>query len=214
MGIQHWGAFGGFQKKTGALVGHWTNGQNVITAIPHPSQNPPTVPQLNMRAKFKTIVDFSRRLTSLIRVGYQNSHKEKQSAFNAAFVDNYAKAITGVAPNYTVDYPKFKYSKGHLSIAYNADVASTALVPLKFNWLAYLNTGTGGPTDLATIVVYNPTKDQMVTQVNAAPRSALTYAMTVPADFSGDSVHTWISFVSADGKMASDSFYVGELELI
>ncbi|MBB5440109.1 hypothetical protein HDC92_003807, partial [Pedobacter sp. AK017] len=122
MGIQIWGAFGGFQKKTGALVGHWTNGQNVITAIPHPSQNPPTVAQLNMRAKFKTVVDFQRRLTPLIRIGYQNAHKEKQTAFNAAFVDNYAKAVAGIGPNYTIDYEKFAYSKGQLSKAYNAEI--------------------------------------------------------------------------------------------
>ncbi|WP_316814278.1 DUF6266 family protein [Pedobacter heparinus] len=214
MGIQHWGAFGGFQRKTGALVGHWTNGQNVITAIPHPSQNPPTVPQLNMRAKFRTVVAFSRRLTPLIRVGYQNAHKEKQSAFNAAFVDNYANAVTGIAPNYLIDYPNFAYSKGQLSNGYNAEVVTAIADTVQFTWLATLATGIGGPTDMATLVVYNPVKNQLVTLVGAAARSALTYSMLVPGDFSGDDVHCWISFVSANGKMASDSFYVGEFTVV
>jgi hypothetical protein len=214
MGIQHWGAFGGFQRKTGALVGHWTNGQNVITAIPHPSQNPPTVPQLNARAKFKTVIDFSRRLTPLIRVGYQNAHKEKQSGFNAAFVDNYAKAVTGIAPAYVIDYPKFAYSKGQLSNGYNTEILTTVAATIKYSWLATLATGIGGPTDMATLVVYNPVKDQLVTLTNAAARSVLTYSLLVPGDFSGDDVHCWISFVSADGKMASDSFYVGEFTVV
>jgi hypothetical protein len=214
MGIQHWGAFGGFQNQTGALVGHWTNGQNVITAIPHPSQKPPSVAQLNMRAKFKTVVGFLRRLTPLIRVGYQHAHKEKQTAFNAAFVDNYAKAVTGVAPDYLIDYPKLVYSKGQLSKAYNAEVLTTVAATVKYSWLATLASGLGGPTDMATLVVYNPAKDQLVTLVNAAARSVLTYSLLVPGDFSGDDVHAWISFVSADGKMASDSFYVGEFTVV
>ena len=33
MGIQDKGAFGGFRNKTGALVGHIVNGQNVITSL-------------------------------------------------------------------------------------------------------------------------------------------------------------------------------------
>ncbi|WP_316812617.1 DUF6266 family protein [Pedobacter heparinus] len=214
MGIQHWGAFGGFQGKAGALVGHWTNGQNVITAIPHPSQNPPTVPQLNVRAKFRTVIGFSRRLTSLIRVGYQNAHKEKQSAFNAAFVDNYANAVTGIAPNYLIDYPNFAYSKGQLSNGYNAEVVTAIADTVQFTWLGTLATGIGGPTDMATLVVYNPVKDQLVTLVGAAARSALTYSMLVPGDFSGDDVHCWISFVSANGKVTSDSFYVGEFTVV
>lgn len=214
MGIQIWGAFGGFQKKTGALVGHYVNGQNVITAIPHPSQNPPTISQLNARAKFKTVIDFQRRLTPLIRIGYQNAHKEKQTAFNAAFVDNYAKAVTGVAPNYTIDYEKFAYSKGQLSKAYDAEILTAVAATIQYSWLATLATGIGGPTDMATLVVYNPLKDQFVVLTNAAARSALTYSLLVPGDFSGDDVHCWISFVAANGKMASDSFYVGEFTVV
>lgn len=214
MGIQHWGAFGGFQNQTGPLVGHWTNGQNVITAIPHPSQKPPSTGQLNAQAKFKTVVSFQRRLTPLIRVGYQNAHKEKQSAYNACFVDNYANAVTGIAPDYTIDYPEFVYSKGELSRAYSAEILTAVAATIQFSWLGTLATGIGGPTDMATLVVYNPTKGQFVTLVGAAARSALTYSLLVPGDFSGDECHCWISFVSADGKMASDSFYIGALPVV
>lgn len=214
MGIQHWGAFGGFQNQTGPLVGHWVNGQNVITAIPHPSQNPPSVAQLNMRAKFKTVVGFLRRLTPLIRVGYQNAHKETQTAFNACFVDNYANAVVGVAPDYLIDYPELVYSKGELSGAYNAEVETSVADTIRFSWLGTLATGIGALTDMATIVVYNPAKGQFVTMVGAAARSALTYSLLVPGDFSGDEVHCYISFVSADGKMASDSRYIGEFTVV
>ncbi|MBB5436914.1 hypothetical protein HDC92_000578 [Pedobacter sp. AK017] len=85
---------------------------------------------------------------------------------------------------------------------------------IKFSWLGTLATEIGAPTDMATVVVYNPVKGQFVTLVGAAARSALTYSLLVPGDFSGDEVHAYISFVSADGKMASDSRYVGEFTVV
>jgi hypothetical protein len=214
MGIQKWGAFGGFQKKTGALVGKWVNGQNVISAIPHPSQEPPTTPQLNVRAKFKTVVQFLSRISPLIKVGFQNAHEEKQTAFNAAFKYNYYEAVTGVAPNYTIDYPKLVYSKGRLSVPYNASVLVNVAGTVKFDWLATLSTGIGAVTDMATVMIYNPAKEQFVSLVGAAARSALTCNLLVPGDFSGDEVHAWISMVSADGKVTSNSTYLGEFLLL
>lgn len=214
MGVQHWGAFGGFQGKAGALVGRWKDGKNVISAIPHPSQTPPTVAQINQRAKFKMLVSFLRRLTPLIRVGFQNAHKENQSEFNAAFVQNYANAIAGVAPNYVIDYPEFMYSKGFLSGAYAAAAVVDTPATIKLSWTAQLDTGEGLPTDMATIVVYNPVKNQFVRLIGAAARSALAFNLTVPPDFAGDACHVWMSMVSANGKLVSDSKYIDEVTIL
>lgn len=214
MGIQHLGAFGGFRNKTGALVGHRTGGQNVITAIPHPSNKPPTIAQLNQRAKFGLMVGFLRRMTSLIRVGFQDARKEKQSAFSAAFSENYYKAITGVAPNFTINYPELVYSKGLLSVPYNPVAVADTPSILKISWEAYFESDSGSATDLATIVVYNPVKGKFVKMTGAAARSALTFNLTVPPDFAGDLVHCWMSMVSTDGKTVSDSQYLGGFTIL
>lgn len=214
MGIQHWGAFGGFQNKTGALVGHWTNGQNVITAIPHPSQKPASLAQTNHRAKFKMVVSFVSRLTGLVRVGFQNAHETKQSAFNAAFVYNYANAVTGVAPNFTLDFTKVMYSKGNLSSPYAPECLADVPMRITFSWLDYLGTGIGAPTDMLTVVVYCPVLDQFVTLANAVPRSALTYTLQLPPPFSGQVVNAWVSMVSADGKLASNSISLPEITVL
>lgn len=214
MGIQHWGAFGGFQGKTGALVGRRRDGQNVITAIPHPSSKPATVAQLNQRAKFGMLISFLRRMTGLIRVGFQDAHQRDQSAFNAAFRENYYNAVTGVAPNFTIDYPELVYSKGTLSGAYNATVVVDTPATIKVSWTAQLATGLGLGTDLATIVAYNPAKGQFVTLAGAAARSALNFNLAVPPDFAGDNCHVYISMVSANGKLTSDSRYIGEFTIL
>jgi hypothetical protein len=214
MGIQHWGAFGGFQNKTGALVGHYTNGQNVITAIPHPSQKPATTAQINQRAKFKTVVSFLSRLTGLVRVGFRNAHEAKQSAFNAAFVYNYQNAVIGVGPDFTLDFEKFMYSKGNLSEPYAPEYLTDVPAKIKFSWLDYLGTGIGAQTDMFTVVVYCPVLDQFVSLANAVSRSALTYTLQLPPPFSGKVVNAWVSMVSADGKLASNSISLPDITVL
>lgn len=210
MGKALWGTSGGFQGKNGANIGRWVNGQNIVGPLPHPSLLPPTTGQLNARAKFGLMVTFLSWISPLIKVGFQDAHKEKQTAFNAAFVYNYRNAVTGSsADNYTIDYPKVVYSKGRLGLSYLASMATTEDAQLDLSWVAGIANGIGKPTDLATFVVYNPAKELFVTAVGAAPRSALSFDMALPSTFSGDNVYVYMSFVSADGKMASDSLYMG-----
>ncbi|MNY67289.1 hypothetical protein D3C86_2048480 [compost metagenome] len=67
---------------------------------------------------------------------------------------------------------------------------------------------------MATIVAYNPVKGQFVTLAGAAARSAMAFNLPVPPDFAGDDCHVYISMVRADGKLTSDSFYIGEFTIL
>ncbi|WP_256005700.1 MULTISPECIES: DUF6266 family protein [Pedobacter] len=214
MGIQKWGAFGGFRKKAGNLVGRRVNGQNVISQLPHESERPPTEAQLSVRAMFKLVVTFMKWISPLIKVGFQHAGKPKQTPFNAAFRYNFENAVTGMYPNWEVDYPKFMYSVGMLGNSDSASVVADTAEQLDFSWDAVPNTSIGSGTDKATLLVYNPVKDRFVMQADAALRSALQYTMAMPANFGGDLVHVWMSFVSADRKMASNTVYLGEIEIV
>lgn len=213
MGIQHQGAFGGFQGKAGPLVGHRVNGQNVITGIPYPSQKPPTELQLNARLKFKTLVQFLRPINSLLKVGFKNERRRDQSPFNAAFSENYA-AITGVAPAYVIDYEQIMLSKGPLASAWNPVVSSAVGAVVEFEWSALAFMDAGLPTDRVTVLVYNAAQNLFVGLMGVAARSALTYTLNLPAEFVGDQVQCWISLVSADGDLVSDSQYVGAITVL
>jgi hypothetical protein len=210
MGRAIWGTSGGFQGKNGANVGRWLNGQNIVGPLPHPTLTPPSVLQLNQRAKFSLMVTFLSWISPIIRTGFQNDHKEKQSAFNAAFVYNFRNAITGTsAANYTINYAELMYSKGKLSKPDNLVMATTVDAQLDFSWGAYFQQDFGAATDKATFVVYNPSKGDFVTRVGVVERSALSYDFLLPGSFSQDTVHVYMSFVSGDGRMVSDSVYVG-----
>jgi len=212
MGFLTGGPYYNLIGRTGNNVGRRVRGKNVFSMRPHKSTKPPTEAQLEVRSKFGLMMSWLSWLSPLVEVGFQD-HDASESAMNACFSYNFKNAITGVSPNFRVDYPKVLYSKGKLSPAFDPEVALAPAQGLDFNWTAELGNGVGSLTDMATVMVYNPTKDRFVVMTNAAPRSALTYTLTLPGDYAGTTIHCYISFVSVDGKMASNSTYIAAMTL-
>jgi hypothetical protein len=80
---------------------------------------------------------------------------------------------------------------------------------LDFAWSAAIpSLKAGAGTDKLVLIVYNPSKQEWEVSVGAAMRSALSYDLMLPLDWSGDSVQVWCSFVSADNKMAGTTEFV------
>jgi hypothetical protein len=208
MGKAVWGTSGGFQGKNGGNIGRWRKGDNIVGPLPHPTTIPPTVPLLNSRAKFGLMMRFLGWVSPIIKVGFENERVGNQTAFNVAFSYNYKNAVTGVAPAYTIDYPKLMFSQGRLGYPYDLVMATTEDAQLDFSWTNVVTNGLGGPTDLATFVVYNPAKQLFVSLVGAVARSVLSYDLSLPANFSGDSVYVYMFFVSDNG-LVSNSMYAG-----
>ena len=213
MGKAIWGTSGGFQGKNGANVGRWLDGQNIVGPLPHPSQTPATTAQINQRAKFALVTSWLRLVKGVIRTGY-NIHKVTISPWCTAVQYNLDNAVTGVAPNYEINYPIVKFCKGELSIPLDAMVTSLAGAELKFDWDSQFNVGFGADTDKATIVVYNPDKGLFTLLTGAATRVAGTYTLQLPASYSGDEVQCYMSLLSADGTVSSDSVFVASITVL
>ncbi len=128
---------------------------------------------------------------------------------NAAVKCNLENAVTGVAPNYLMNYVNVLLSRGKLAKAFNPEIATATASQLDFSWSANTGAFIGAATDKAVFVVYNPAKHDFVVQMGGAIRSALEYELSLPADFAGDTVHAWIAFMSVDEKEVSTSQYVG-----
>ena len=213
MGIQDKGAFGGFRNKTGPLVVHIVNGQNVITSVPRKSSKPPTEKQLDQRRKFGLVTSHLSWMSTLIDQGFQE-HEKRQSSMNVAVRYNLLHAVTGVSPFFTIDYPKMMYSQGKCPLP--ADIAVEGLegAQVDFSWgISFLNKF-GKATDLVNLVVYNAQEDKFVILENAASRSELGFSLQLPAEFIGHTIHCYLNFVSVTGDVASNSEYAGQLTVI
>jgi hypothetical protein len=204
------GILGSFSGLVGSVVGATWNGIDVMRSRPKKSTKPPTLAQMKQRDTFALMREFSREVSDVIKIGFQAYHVG-QTPDNAAFSLNIENAITGVYPSISIDYPEFVLSKGNLLDAPVINVATTEDAQLDFSWLNNadvadpLNTNS---TDKVAFIVYNPAKQAFAKKVGAAVRSALSYDMLLPATWSEDNVHIWAFFVSASGKVVSDSVYV------
>jgi hypothetical protein len=208
MGKAVWGTSGGFQGKNGANIGRWLDGQNIVGPLPHPSQIPPTIAQLNQRAIFGMLTSWLRIIKLIIRSGF-NIAGERGSPWTAAVSYNLRNAVTGVAPNFAIDYPKVVFCKGQLSTPTDWSVSSGTGAALEFEWSKEFNVGAGADTDKVTFVTYNPTRGSFIFLMGAATRVQESYSLQMPLTFAGDTVHCWMSFLSADGKVSSNSIYIG-----
>jgi hypothetical protein len=208
MGTIKQGILGGFSGKVGSVIGSSWKGIACMRGRAQSVSNPQTEPQLAQRQKFSLVMAFLQTLSEFLKVGFKNYAKH-MSGINAAMGYNLANAITGAYPNFAIDYPNALVSRGSLPAALNQAAASTVAGTVNFTWVN--NSGETGASavDKTLLVVYNPAKHQAVTLSQLADRADGTQTVTVPASFTGDLVHCYIGFITANGFELSSSRYAG-----
>jgi hypothetical protein len=214
MGFLHSGPFGSLNGRTGNNVGRWSKGKNVFSIRPHKSSKKATQAQLNVRAKFTLMAEFLANATTLIELGFK-AYESEMSPMNAAVGFNIKNAVTGIAPNFAVDYSKIIFSRGkQVAEPSNGGIASITAGYVDFTWDATtIGNRKSKITDKANFMVYNPTTDEFVILEEVVERSEAEFALQVPSHFSGDLVHCYMNFISLE-KRVSDTTYLGALTLI
>jgi len=214
MGFLHSGPYGSLNGRTGNNVGRWTKGKNVFSIRPHKSSKKATQAQLNVRTKFTLMAEFLVNATTLIDMGFK-AYDADMSPMNAAIGYNIQNAVTGVAPNFTVDYSKIAFSKGNRVAKPSRDgIASITAGYVDFTWEG-ISVGNKASklTDKANFIVYNPTTNELVVLEEVVERSEAEFSLQVPSHFSGDLVHCYMNFVSVE-KRVSNTAYIGQIVLI
>lgn len=210
------GFLGGFQGQLGTAYGCFWRLMDLIKAMPRKVKRAATEGQLKTRLRLALMTHLLSGISKIIEVGFQSLAIGGKSAMNAAVSYNLNNAITGVSPNFTVDFSKLLISKGKLAEPAELDVEMNQAAKVKFSWEMdpQMQKEDGEPTDTAVFVLYNPAKDKFVKYRGAVMRSELSYVLSVPASFSGDAVQCYMFFVSADGKSVSTSTYRDGVEII
>ncbi|TKC09621.1 DUF6266 family protein [Pedobacter frigoris] len=211
MGILRKGLLGPVKNKTGAVIGRQHRGQNVLTGLQNPSTKPPTEKQLEERRKFGMLNSFLSDIDKLVNVGFKHYAKIK-TPVNVAYSYNVDHAFVKQGEEWQLNFPEMVYSRGHVDTPEGATVAPDADVhTVLFSWLAQKQTASCQFADQASFLMYNASKNKALILINATNRYALSYPLTLPAEFFGDTLHCYMNFNSADGKQSGDSMYLGEL---
>lgn len=210
MAIIKQGVLGAFSGKVGTVIGTSWKGIAIIRGIAASIANPRTPAQMEQRAKFTLVVKFLRTITAFLRIGFQSA-AVKMSGFNAALSYNVQNAITGLYPDFTLDYTKLRVTQGTLPGALNPDAAPGAAASVNFTWEDNSLDGGSMANDKVMLLVYNPAKGQSVTAVGNMTRADGAQTLALPEAFSGDTVQCYISFTNANESVVSDSLYVGNV---
>jgi len=195
--------------RLGNHVGRRVKGKNIISMRPAKSSKPPTQLQYDQRLKFGLFASWLKHVVPVLDIGFKEYDSE-MSAYNAAVAYNMKNALTGVTPNFNINYQMAKFSLGQLRKPTNVMASTAAGGEVEYEWTSVIGQNNSAANDQIGLVVYNVTKKEFVTLMNAALRSAEAYTLQLPLDWVDDTVHSWILAVSANGKVVSDSAYIGQ----
>ena len=212
MGIINRGILGGFQNKTGAVVGVRWRGIDVMRGIPRKCSKPDSQAQLDYQMKFRLLSKLLTKVASVIEVGFKNP-RARPTAMNRAMSFNLKYALIGMAPDYQLDYSKLCFSRGTRALVKDAAVFGLAQAQLSFSWsYAGDQDQNENALDLVNFLVYNPAKDVMIKQIRAVKRADAGFVFPLPLGFSGDTVHAYLVIESAYPLgSVSDTLYLGEI---
>jgi len=202
------GILGGFSGQVGSVIGSSWKGINYMRSVPLRKKSRTfSQSQLEQQEKFSTMLKFVKNLKDIVAVTFK-SLASGMSGSNKAMSYNLANAITGSYPNYFINYGTVLISKGNLPPAGNVAVTTGGSGKITFSWNDNSGLGKALPTDKAILVAYSPDLDTVVYTLTGPMRSA-TFATLAVEYLSGKQVHTWLAFISDDGKSVSNSAYSG-----
>lgn len=208
MGVIKQGILGGFSGQVGNVVGGNWKGIDYMRVKPASVANPRTEGQVSQRTKFTEALQFLQPMKDFIKVGYKGFAVQK-TEFNSAMSYILKNAITGIAPNFTVDYPNALVSRGALTGVLNGSLDVSTPGSAGFLWDDNSGSGSALATDKAMLLLYNETKGEVIFTTAGANRSAASQTLAIPTDYSGDTLRAYIAFIKADGSEVSDSSYIG-----
>jgi hypothetical protein len=204
-------AFGEIKGKVGNMVVTPWKDKHVAKSKPGKSNKPATTAQKEQRKKMQLTGKFMRNLKDVVSLCYRD-RSGSVPGFSAAMGDVLVNGITGTYPDYSIDYSQVQLSRGDIRQPFKPTVASTKIDTLTFTWTTISGMGKSRPDDKAILVAYCEKLDVSAYIIEGPPRSSGTGELQLPG-FGGEEVHTWVAFISANGKDVCNSMYAGKVTI-
>lgn len=205
------GILGEFVGSAGNISGYMRMGTNFLRSKRIRSTKPMSPKRLAQQQKIKVSNEFTKPFSGS---GFFDATfplpKGTATGYNKATSALLKKAITGSYPDTIIAWPEVLISEGGMPSATEAVAIVEEVGKIKFTWLNNAGIGTAKDMDKAVLVAYCPTTKQAIFEISDSRRGN-GQAFLNTHSFSGNTVETWIGFISADGKDAANSIYTGAL---
>jgi hypothetical protein len=210
MGKMNNGILDDFSGTIGKVVGSKWRGVTYMRAKSKKRTGALSDAQLEQQAKFAVAGKFSQSMNDLLTLGFKDQ-AIKMTGKNYGQSLILRGAITGAYPDFQIDYSKVLLSKGKLPRIKKPVTAPEANGIIKFTWTNDAGNKLAKANDQAILIAYCPEENETEYAFGPA-RDAGTGTLDL-AEFSGRKVHTWLSFMSANGKLLANSVYCSEVTI-
>ena len=212
MGSYNKGILGPFRGKVGSVIGYSWRGKELMRGLPKETTTAATAAQLEQRAKFSTVIKFLTPIKGIVGAYFGKEQKSK-SPFNLATGYHLDEALLpGPDDSWLIDYPKVLISRGDLRGVDNPVLTAGAANEINLTWTDNSGQASADATDQLVAVAFCTEMGEFV-QFNpaAATRADAAVTLTIPGYLSGTLAEVWVTFVTADGKLAAISSYAGSV---
>lgn len=177
--------------------------------------------QADQRCLFGGVSEFFSLVNlnvSVFERGYQLRLKEHFTAYNAAISYHVKHAVVGEYPNYQIDISKLRFSRSIRSTenGYRLNFTASEGRKAEISWeLNPYREKTTQLDDKAVIVFYYTKANERIEVISAdVRRSALQYNQLFSDRLVGEDLHCWVFFTSANGKLVSETEYLGAIKIM
>ncbi len=203
MGTIKQGVFGELSGKVGNVVGYKRKGVNRLRIQAASISNPKTPKQQMQRGKISIAVNFLKTINPYIRIGYKNYAKGNMT-YNAAMSYIMRRAIIEEGGTNVLDFKRIMVSIGFLTTVPDATATMEDDVII-FRWADNSGMGNAESTDIAMLLVYNKERELAIYDTDAATRTDTYAQISLPKEWSSDTMISYLSFRSINGEEVSNS---------
>jgi len=198
--------------KLGKMSGAKWKNLHYVRSLPETSGKPPSDGQRIQRAKFALVSRFLKPMKDLVAFSF-NDPDVNMTGYNRAQSYILKNAVCGVYPGYRIHYPSVLISNGFLP---NAILPAAAIGDdgnVVFTWTDNSGMGKASPDDFTLLFVYCEAINQCNHRIGDAIRSrgTVTYNLRL---YKGQTIQTWLAFISADEKDISPGIFTGEITIV
>ena len=208
------GIFGNFYGKIGNVVGSSWRGIDYLRSLPKfRKDRVPTQGQVEQQMKFALMTGFLSLIRPVLEIGYKH-RAVKATSYNVALSENIRNGISGSYPSFEIDYSMISLSSGVLPVPSNAAAMAAAGLKVDFSWVNNAGKGKAKAKDATIAMVYCPELNEFEYSQAEANREDAALSISLPADFAGKEVETYLFWVSENGKEISSTVYTGRVTVL
>ncbi|HEY4150010.1 MAG TPA: DUF6266 family protein [Chitinophagaceae bacterium] len=203
------GILGAFSGTVGTVVGAPWRDIETMRAVAKPRKSKASPAELAQQTKFSLVSSFLRPLKNFLTTGFRDFAIRKTGA-NAAQSYNLKSAVIVSDGEPAILCSEVLVCRGDLQNVKEATATSSVKGQVDFTWKDNSGLGKACGADNAIFIVLCHGQGSCLYTLQGGLRRDGKASFPVN-NFSGHEVHTWISFLSKDGKDIANSLFTGQL---